>query len=70
MKHATKAKGKKLTRQQQRDVLLKRALARPGVKEVMEVYGGWQKADSGLDSYRSAVKEPMIVTTTNRANAW
>lgn len=36
--------------------MLKAALARPGVREVMEVYRGWQEKDRGLDAYRSATK--------------
>ena len=36
--------------------MLEAALARPGVREVMEVYQNWQKADSGLDAYRAAQK--------------
>lgn len=59
----------KKTRVQQRDAMLKAALARPGAREFMEVYQGWQKADSGLDAYRSATKEPLITTTTDRTSA-
>ena len=58
----------KKTRVQQRDAMLKAALARPGVREFMEVYQGWQKADRGLDAYRSATKEPLITTTTDRTS--
>ena len=45
--------------------MLKTALARPGVKEAMEVYGRWQEKDRGLDSYRAATKKPMKTATTN-----
>ena len=51
------------------DAMLKEALARPGVREVMKVYGGWQQADKGLDAYRAASRERGIVTTTDHANA-
>ena len=48
--------------------MLKEALARPGVREVMDVYQNWQRADHGLDSYREATKESQIITTTAHAN--
>ena len=48
--------------------MLKEALRRPGVREAMEVYRGWQRADNGLDSYRAATKQPWITTTTDHAN--
>ena len=54
--HATKHRDSK--REQDRKTMLGAALARPGVREVMEVYRNWQKADSGLDAYRAATKEP------------
>lgn len=69
----TKKMDKKRTakniRVQQRDAMLEAALARPGVREFMEVYQDWQKADRGLDAYRSATKEPLITTTTDRTSA-
>lgn len=51
------------------DAMLKEALARPGVREVMEVYGGWRQADKGLDAYRAASRRAGVVTTTDHANA-
>ena len=45
------------------------ALARPGVREVMDVYRGWQEKDRGLDAYRSAMKAPGHVTTTDSSKA-
>ena len=64
--HATKHRDSK--REQDRKAMLEAALARPGVREVMEVYRNWQKADSGLDSYRAATKEPQTITTTDHTN--
>ena len=49
--------------------MLEAALARPGVREVMRVYGGWQEKDQGLDVYRSATKKPERITTTNSSRA-
>ena len=55
-------------RERERVAMLEEALRRPGVREVMEVFGAWQRADRGLDPYRSATKEASIVTTTDHAN--
>ncbi len=49
--------------------MLETALARPGVREIMKVYGGWQKKDQGLDVYRSATKKSERITTTNSSRA-
>ena len=46
-----------------RDELLEAALARPGVKEFMEVYGDWREKDRGLDTYRAATKTPGRAAT-------
>ena len=48
--------------------MLEAALARPGIREVMQVYQGWQEKDRGLDAYRAATKRPEQVTTTNHSN--
>ena len=56
-------------REQQHRAMLKAALARPGIREVMTVYRGWQERDRGLNSYRSATKEARRTTTTNTSNA-
>ena len=62
-------KRSKSRREREHAVLLEAALARPGVREVMKVYGGWQEKDRGLDVYRSATKKPERITTTNSSNA-
>ena len=49
--------------------MLKAALARPGVREVMQVYGGWQEKDRELDAYSAAAKASGRITTTNSSNA-
>lgn len=56
-------------REQKHSIMLAEALARPGVREVMEVYGQWQEQDQGLDPYRTATKEPFQIKSTNHANA-
>ena len=42
------------------------ALKRPGIPEIMSVYGDWRTADRGLDPYRAATKAPS--RTTDHAN--
>ena len=48
--------------------LLEDALKRPGIPEIMRVYGDWRTADRGLDPYRAATKAPSHTTTTDHAN--
>ena len=48
--------------------LLEEALKRPGIPELMRVYGDWRNADRGLDPYRAATKVPSRTTTTDHAN--
>lgn len=55
-------------RVQEHEAMLREALSRPGVKEVMEVYKGWLEVDQGLTPYRVATKEPHRITTTNSTN--
>ncbi len=52
------------------DKLLQSALTRPGVRELMKVYGGWHKLDQRLDVYRSATKRTYRIVTTNKSNAF
>ena len=55
-------------RASQHAAMLEEALERPGMREIMNVYRDWQRADRGLDSYRAATKEPLIIKTTDHAN--
>lgn len=50
--------------------MLKEALARPGVREVMEVHGAWRLVEKELDAYRAATATAPATTTTDRANPW
>ena len=52
-------------REQEHAAMLREALARPGVRGVMEVYDNWREKDRGLDAYRAATKTPASTTTTN-----
>ena len=56
-------------REREHNAMFKAALARPGVREVMDVYRGWQEKDRGLDAYRSATKVPGRTTTSNSSEA-
>ena len=56
-------------RERQHAEMLEAALARPGVREAMQVYGGWREKDQGLDSWRSATKAARSIVTTNSSNA-
>ena len=53
------------TRDRAHAALIRDALERPGIREVMRVYEGWQHADSGLDHYRAATHEPQYIITTD-----
>ena len=55
-------------RSEEHAAMLKEALARPGVREVMEVHGGWRQADEALQTYRAARRRAWIVTTSDRTN--
>ena len=55
-------------RAQKHAAMLKKALTRPEVREVMQVYQNHQKIDKGLDLYRQATKRLEIVITTDLAN--
>lgn len=55
-------------RAQECEAMIKKALARPGVRDVMEVYRGWQEKDRGLHAYRSAGKAARRVTASNSSN--
>ena len=56
-------------REREHAEMLEAALARPGVREVIDIYRGWREKDRGLDAYRSATKAPGHVTTTDSSKA-
>lgn len=57
--------GRHSQRQQDCESLIREATARPGIREVMKVYGTWERADRGLDPHR-AISRGRVVTTTRR----
>lgn len=68
MNDAKEKTKKPSTRAQSHEEMLKEAQSRPGVREMMEVYDHWQKADKGMDDYRAATKKRIIATTTTHTN--
>lgn len=48
--------------------LLRKALERPGIREVMQVYENWREVDHALAPYRAATREPEEITTTDHTN--
>ena len=54
--------------EQERQALLEKALAQPGIPEVMRVYGLWQERDEWLNSYRTATRKSFVFTDTNHTN--
>ena len=56
-------------REREHTELFERALARPSVREVMNIYDNWREKDRGLNSYRAATKNPEQITTTNSSNS-
>ena len=56
-------------REREHAALLEAALARPGVREVMDVYRGWQAKDRELDAYRSATTPRARITNSNFSKA-
>lgn len=50
------------------NAMIERGLAQPGVREVMMVYGDWERRDQALAPYRAAMQELITVTATDHAN--
>jgi len=67
--HMTDRQKEQSTRAQDHEEMLKAALARPGVREFMQVYGGWKEADRELDVYRAAMRRAGRIVTTPSSNA-
>ena len=56
-------------REREHAELLERALARPGIHELMTVYNNWREKDRGRNSYRAATKRSERIITTNSSNS-
>ena len=62
----SKSSGQHSDRQAQCAAMLEEALRRPGMHEMMQVYRNWQRADQGLDAYRTVTTGTPDTTTTDR----
>lgn len=47
--------------------ILEQAMAQPGINEIMQVYGNWQKINKAIEPYMSALAPRRIVTISNRS---
>lgn len=66
MAHRKKAPpGHQSQRQQDCESLIREASARPGIRELMKVYGAWTQADRNLEPYREISRNQVVTTTTN-----
>ena len=54
--------------EKEREAMLQEALARPGVREVMEVHGSWKKQDDRLNPYRAGTRKPYRITYSDHTN--
>ena len=49
--------------------MIEAVLARPGVREMMKVYGDYREKDRVYGGYRAAIARAERITTTDRSNA-
>lgn len=68
MEHKTDQKSKS-ERAENHDRMLEEALARPGVREMMEVYGNCQESNRHIETYRSAKRQTQRSWTTDSSNS-
>ena len=68
MQQSIDAERSESKRERQHEAMLEAALARPGVREMMKVYGDWQDKNRNLDAYRSATRATWRTMTTNSSN--
>lgn len=54
--------------EKQHTEMLEKALGRPGIREAMNVFYGWQDRDQKLETYRAATIGTEQMTTTNHTN--
>ena len=63
------ARTKPAKREQAYAEMLEAALARPGIYEVMKVYGNWLEKEQGLASYRAVTQARAKIITTDSSDA-
>lgn len=64
-----RSSGQHLDRAARCAAMLEEALRRPGVREMMQVYRNWQRADQGLDAYRTVTTGTPDTTTSDRVGS-
>ena len=64
-----KSSGQHSERRARCAAMLEEALRRPGVREMMRVYRNWQRADQGLDAYRTVTTGTPDTTTSDRVGS-
>lgn len=69
MSKPASAKVPESVRRREHSEMIEAALSRPGIRDVMKVYGDWQEKDRALDPYRSAMKPPVRTVTTTSSDA-
>jgi len=57
-------------REREHEEMLEAALARPGIREVMQVYGELRETNRRFGAYRAAVRDPGRIVTTNSSNPY
>ena len=62
------AKHQDSKREQEHAAMLKEALSRPGIREVMQVYQAYKRVDKELNPYRFATKRRGKVITTTQTH--
>ena len=62
------AKHQDSKREQEHAAMLKEALSRPGIREVMQVYQTYKQMDNALNPYRFATKRRGKVITTTQTH--
>ena len=62
------AKHQDSKREQERAAMLKEALSRPGIHEVMQVYQTYKQVDKELNSYRFVTKRRGKVIATTQTH--
>jgi len=55
--------------EKEHDALLKKALARPGVRKIIQIYGTWLEKDRHLNTYRAAKTDARKTTTSASSHA-
>ena len=61
----TEHQNERSPRANEHEELLALALARPGVREVMQVYEHWQDSDKALDIHKAVARSAEVTATSS-----